>query len=69
MPALQEICHFLPESEEVLFFCFSESIFWNLANLYSGNPLLMAGLLECKPLSTLPWAVWFVQVTLEQKEL
>lgn len=44
-----------------------ESTFKNLTNLYSANPLLMAGLLECKPLSTLPWAVWFVQVTLEQK--
>lgn len=65
--ALQENHNFLPESEEVLFFYFLESTFLNLTNLYSANPPLMAGLLECKPLSTLPWAVWFVQVTLEQK--
>ena len=67
MPALQEIHHFLPESEEVLFFYFLESTFSNLTDLYSAKPPLMAGLLECKPLFTLPWAVWFVQVSLEQK--
>jgi len=57
VPALQEIHQFLQESEEILFFYILEHTFSNLTNLYSANLQLMAGLLECKPLSTLPWAV------------